>query len=152
MATSNSFAGEITYLAINYRPEAPATPVLESTSSNSITLAVVNGAEYKLSDTVWQDSPTFEGLKAGSEVTVYIRIKGTSDKYASEAVSATFIVGQMGAPESSDSSSEIVGSSSSVNQGNGEKGCVGGIIAGGTVALIAIAFGVVLVIKKRRVE
>jgi hypothetical protein len=67
-------------------------------------------------------------------------------------VSATFIVGQMGDPESSDSSSEIVGSSSSVNQGNGEKGCVGGIIAGGTVALIAIAFGVVLVIKKRRVE
>ena len=150
-ATSTSFAGEITYLAVNYRPDAPSTPVLESTTSNSITLVSIAGAEYKLSDTVWQDSPTFEGLKAGSEVTVYIRIKGTSEKYASEMVSATFIVGQMGAPESSNSSNEEIGSSGSGNQGGGLNGYVGGIIAGGAIVVVGIVVGV-LVIKKRRAK
>ena len=151
-ATSNSFAGEITYLAIDYRPEAPATPVLESTTSNSITFATIAGAEYKLEDTVWQSDPTFTGLKAGSEVTVYIRIKGTSDSYASETVSATFIVGQMGAPDSSESSSEVISSTTSSDQGGGSNGCVAGIVAGGAVAAIAVAVGVVLVMKKRRAE
>lgn len=147
-ATQNSFAGQITYLAINYRPEAPNAPVLVSTTSNSITLEGVEGAEYKLSDTVWQSDPTFSGLKAGSEVTVYIRIKGSASRYASEEVSATFIVGQM----PSDSSSGVGGGSSDSlpNSSSAEaKGCGGSLLATQGLFLASLIAGVALIIKKR---
>ena len=154
-ATESSFAGKITYLAINYRPEAPDAPVLLSTTSNSITLQGVEGAEYKLSDTVWQSDTTFSGLKAGSEVTVYIRIKGTSERYASEEVSATFIVGKMPSEESSEdensSNENIAGSSSEAIQepSASASGCGGNLFAGEGLFIVALFAMAGLLIKKR---
>lgn len=150
-ATENSFAGKITYLAINYRPEAPNAPVLVSTTSNSITLEAVEGAEYKLSDTVWQSDTTFSGLKAGTEVTVYIRIKGSASRYASEEVSATFIVGKMPSEESSEdenSSSENAGGSSS-DSIEAPSGCGGSLITSEGLFFVALFVTAGLLIKKR---
>ena len=181
-ATASSFAGSITYLAINYRPQAPAIPELVSTTSNSITLEAIPGAEYRLADTVWQADSTFTGLKNGSKVTVFVRIKGTANRYASEEVSATFTVGKMPSDieddssvdssedlgenpdlDSSDNSSQesVSNTTSSSNGGtstpnkssdNEEKGCGSSLIANGGLTLLALVASAVCITKKRREE
>ena len=140
-ATSTSFAGKITYIAIAERPTAPSAPEMQSTTSTSITLKEVEGAEYRLSDTVWQDSPVFEGLYDGMEVVVYIRIKGGNGSFASNESSATFTVGTQ--PSTSVNSSSVV-----------ENGGCGSVLGGfASFVCMPILFGTaVLVIKRRREE
>ncbi len=122
-ATTSSFAGQITYIAVPYRVQAPASIQLESTNSNSITLKAIEGVEYRLSDTVWQDSPVFEYLQANTKVTVYVRYKSTQNAYASEEVSKTFTVGVLNQEEENSSSENTQSgqnSSQNGNQGGGE--------------------------------
>ncbi len=70
----------------------PAAPKLECASStyDSITLTAVEGAEYKIADGEWQDSPTFGGLKSGTEYEFSIRIKATADTPAGAVATAKF--------------------------------------------------------------
>ena len=58
--------------------------VLYTTSSNSITITSLSGAEYKIGDGVWQDSNTFGGLGAGRTYSISVRYKETDATYASE--------------------------------------------------------------------
>ena len=77
--------------------QAAPKAVNPTATTNSITVEKIAGAEYKLekiegsSKTVvkdWQDSNEFTGLEPGTWYTVSARIKATSDKLASSAVSA----------------------------------------------------------------
>lgn len=138
-ATSSSFAGKITYIAIPYRAQAPSAPELVETDSHSITVKEIAGAEYRLSDTVWQDSAYFDYLQEGMVVTVYVRIKGANGVYASEEVSATFTVGKT--PENS----SVVD-----NSGNEQsKGCESSLFGSNLIALL-FASCALLVYKNKK--
>lgn len=67
-------------------------PTLASSSTNSLTLNTVDNAEYSIDGVVWQDSPEFRNLDAGTAYTLYQRLKATEDgNYdASPAISARF--------------------------------------------------------------
>ena len=67
-------------------------PTLASAATNSLTLNSVDNAEYSMDGTVWQDSPVFKNLDAGTTYTLYQRLKATEDgNYdVSPAVSAQF--------------------------------------------------------------
>ena len=145
-ATDNSFASEITYIAVNPRVMLEENLVLESTTKNSITLQKIEGAEYKLSDTVWQDSNVFEGLKEGSKVIVYMRMKGTDTAYASEEVILEVTVGTM-----PDENPEPTPNPSNPSVTPEEpKGC-GGSFVGSFFALIALG-GVVFYVRNKKEE
>lgn len=59
----------------------------EDRTENSITVGAIYNAEFSLDGKTWQDSNVFENLKAGTEYTVYARIKGNANQDASDAVS-----------------------------------------------------------------
>lgn len=67
-------------------------PTLSSATTNSLTLNAVDNAEYSMDGKVWQDSPVFKNLDAGTGYTLYQRLKATEDgNYdVSPAVSAQF--------------------------------------------------------------
>ena len=67
-------------------------PTLAAAATNSLTLNAVENAEYSMDGQVWQDSPVFKNLDAGTAYTLYQRLKATEDgNYdASPAVSAQF--------------------------------------------------------------
>ncbi len=93
-AGDNSFAGEITYIAAPYRPETALDITLAKNGNGRIEIASIEGAEYRLADTVWQDDNVFVGLRDGDKITVYVRIKATSSAFASVEVSKEFTVGE----------------------------------------------------------
>ncbi len=75
-------------------PARPATPtaITADKTKNSITITPVAGQEYKIGSGAWQDSGSFSGLSAGTDYTVYTRVKAVSSgsvSFASEAYSAT---------------------------------------------------------------
>jgi len=70
---------------------APAAPTMASNTTTSITLATVNGAEYRLASGNWQDSPTFNGLTAGTSYSFTQRLKETTTHSASTASTAANI-------------------------------------------------------------
>ena len=151
-ATSTSFASENTYLAINPRTELKEKLVLEATDNNSITVKAVDGAEYRLSDTVWQSSNVFKGLKAGSKVTVYMRIKGTSNSYASEEISLEVTVGQLKQEEPTQpapETPEVTPTPGDVEEPS--SGCNGSIVST-LVALVTLSCAVVFISLKRKEE
>lgn len=67
-------------------------PTLAGSTTNSLTLNAVDNAEYSMDGKVWQDSPVFKNLDAGTGYTLYQRLKATEDgNYdVSPAVSAQF--------------------------------------------------------------
>ncbi len=67
-------------------------PVLAASDTSSLTLKSVENAEYSKDGNVWQDSPSFRNLDAGTTYTLYQRLKETDDgNYAaSPAKSAQF--------------------------------------------------------------
>lgn len=82
------------------KAEKPDAPTAASKDYTSITLATVEGCEYKLgADGSWQASPIFDGLTAGTEYTFYIRYKGTTTHLASEPASATIATKAYGAKD-----------------------------------------------------
>jgi len=125
----------------------PAKPLLECASStyNSITLTAVEGAEYKCGDGAWQDSPTFEGLKSGTEYEFSIRIKATADTPAGAVATAKFSTKAYEAQNVTvvvkDASGKTLPSSSyTVYEGEGETR-FSGKLTGSNSALIRIVLG-----------
>ena len=64
---------------INKAAQTCPKPTLASKTTSSLTLNTVQNAEYSMDGKTWQDSPTFSGLSAGTEYTLYQRLKATSD-------------------------------------------------------------------------
>ena len=64
---------------------APAAPTLASKTHNSVTLNVIEGAEYCCAQLgmAWQDSPTFTGLSPETPYSFYARKKETATHLAS---------------------------------------------------------------------
>nr|WP_129732948.1 fibronectin type III domain-containing protein [Parabacteroides goldsteinii] len=67
------------------RPDAPTDFSVDTkkTTVNSITLNVIDGAEYRMDSKDWQDEATFDGLDPNTEYTFYARIKATESSFAS---------------------------------------------------------------------
>ena len=67
-------------------------PTLAAAATNSLTLNTVENAEYSVDGKMWQDSPVFKNLDAGTIYTLYQRLKATEDgNYeVSPAASAQF--------------------------------------------------------------
>ena len=87
---------QLSGLTVSYTIEKAAqtcpAPTLAAAATNSLTLNTVENAEYSMDGQVWQDSPVFKNLDAGTAYTLYQRLKATEDgNYdASPAVSAQF--------------------------------------------------------------
>ena len=137
-ATSDSFAGEVFDLVVDARRELTEQLVLVSTTNTSITVNSVEGAEYRLSDTVWQDSPTFDYLKEGDTVVVYMRLKGSNTIFASNEVMLEVVVGTM--PEAP-VTPEVTPEASN-------NGCDGSVVAS-IIGLLTLT-GCVLVLRKKK--
>ncbi len=54
-------------------------PTLAVSDTSSLTLNTVENAEYSMDGQVWQDSPAFKNLDAGTTYTLYQRLKATED-------------------------------------------------------------------------
>ncbi|TYQ16801.1 UNVERIFIED_CONTAM: chitobiase/beta-hexosaminidase-like protein [Acetivibrio alkalicellulosi] len=72
-------------------PAAPSAPTLASKTDTTIVLNVIAGAQYKIDDGSWQDSPEFTGLDPVTEYTFRARIKETATHFASLSSSPTSI-------------------------------------------------------------
>jgi len=84
-------ASTVQYVIERAAQTCPA-PTLSSAATNSLTLNAVDNAEYSMDGEVWQDSPVFKNLDAGTVYTLYQRMKATEDgNYdVSPAASAQF--------------------------------------------------------------
>ncbi|MBR0302436.1 MAG: InlB B-repeat-containing protein, partial [Clostridia bacterium] len=67
---------------------APAAPTLDTATANTIKLTVVEGCEYSMDGTTWQDSATFSGLAKSTQYTFYQRLK-ENDNYNTSPLSAS---------------------------------------------------------------
>ena len=65
----------------------PAAPTMASAAKDSITLTAVDGCEYSMDGTTWQDSNVFTDLAPGTEYTFYQRFKNTQNVSASASFS-----------------------------------------------------------------
>ncbi len=85
--TSTSYASEkSTGLSVTTSKNTvatPAAPVVRDVSATTIVLEKVEGCEYSLGGTTWQDSNIFTGLKANKTYTFYQRVKETATNHAS---------------------------------------------------------------------
>ena len=63
----------------------PEAPQMESNTESSITLVAIEGGEYRIIDSEWQESPVFEGLTPNTSYTFTQRKMETSSHYASPA-------------------------------------------------------------------
>ena len=66
-------------------PATPEAPTKENATKNSVTLTAVDGCEYSMDGTSWQDSTTFSGLNPNTAYTFYQRVKATDSAVASAA-------------------------------------------------------------------
>src|SRR5699024_5260143 len=75
------------------RPEAPTeSPVVTERTPNSITVTVVDGQEYALSEEgPWQTGGEFTNLNADTQYTIYTRTGATDNAFASEISSGTTV-------------------------------------------------------------
>jgi hypothetical protein len=62
---------------------APAAPTLAGKTGASVTLNLIEGAEYRRDTEGWQDSPTFYGLTPNTGYAFYARMKATGNHEAS---------------------------------------------------------------------
>ncbi len=63
---------------------AVSQPKLALAMATTVQLVAVDGYEYSLDGIVWQDSPTFSGLRPETSYTFYQRVTTTNTTYASE--------------------------------------------------------------------
>jgi len=84
-------AATVQYVIEKAAQTCPA-PTLAASNTSSLTLNAVDNAEYSKDGKVWQDSPVFKNLDAGTGYTLYQRLKATDDgNYeTSSAASAQF--------------------------------------------------------------
>lgn len=75
-------------LTLKKTVSAPSAPTLQTKTVTSVTLTPVNGYEYSMDGTTWQDDNTFNGLKVNTEYTFYQRIKETETSYVSATSTA----------------------------------------------------------------
>jgi hypothetical protein len=75
---------------------APSVPVAEAIRATSVVLTAVDGCEYSIDGTNWQDSNTFSDLEVGTEYTFYIRYKATESTPASSVSMA--VISTLSAP------------------------------------------------------
>lgn len=68
--------------------QKPSAPIILATTSNSITVKEVIGAQYRVDDKEWQDSNVINELKANKVYNVSIRMKADDNSEASEASDA----------------------------------------------------------------
>ena len=68
---------------------------LQSNGTYTATISAVEGAEYKFNNGEWGTSNTLTGIEHIATVTAYIRMAETSEYNASEAVSASRILGHI---------------------------------------------------------
>lgn len=89
-ANHNVYSGSFIVTMTQASQKAPAAPVIESVTSNAITLKTIaqNGAfgtaEYRINGGTWQNSPVFNDLEANTKYTVEARYNGSADFTASE--------------------------------------------------------------------
>lgn len=69
-------------------PAAPSAPVVESKTSDTVTLKKTAGYEYRMDSGAWQKSPVFTGLSPNSTHRFYQRVAETDTTYASESSTA----------------------------------------------------------------
>ncbi len=92
-ADAENVAGDVYTIVVAARPSAPQN-VTYTATKHSITVNAVERAEYRLGDgdgAEWQDSNVFQGLAAGTEYVIYVRIAANTDAFASEE---TFITAE----------------------------------------------------------
>ena len=77
----------------NADQDAPAAPTAEDANikDTSITLTVIENAEYSIDGTSWQESPTFTGLDPNQAYTFYARLKEDDNHNASPSSAGTSI-------------------------------------------------------------
>lgn len=63
----------------------PAAPTLQSATATTITLTAIDGYQYSLGGTSWQDTTTFHNLSTGQSYTFYQRVKETDTELSSAA-------------------------------------------------------------------
>ena len=87
-----SVEDSVTITIAKRTPDAPEKPVKSSATTTSITLVGTEDDEYEYrrgTDGEWQDSPVFEGLKAGQNYVFYKRYKADSNTNVSEVSPAS---------------------------------------------------------------
>jgi len=89
---TGSFTGSLTDIVAKADgPAAPEAPTLASNTDRTITLIEIEGAEYKIDDSSWQDSLEFTGLEPETAYEFQARIKETATHLASAASEAASI-------------------------------------------------------------
>ena len=79
-----SVTGTIMVNVMKAGQTTPASPTIASETTTSVTLDIIDGAEYSSDGGLtWQDSPVFTGLTPGETYTFIARIKETSTHNAS---------------------------------------------------------------------
>jgi len=88
----HSNVGTVTVTLSTKEPQPePKSPELDSVTSTSITLVVVEGCEYRMDGGAWQISPTFSELTPDLPYTFTQRLAETATHFASpESMPATF--------------------------------------------------------------
>ena len=69
-------------------PATPSAPVVESKTTDTVTLKKIAGYEYRMDDGAWQQSPVFAGLAPNSTHRFYQRVAETDAAYASDSSTA----------------------------------------------------------------
>ena len=77
-ATSTSAVAKAT-------PAAPSAPTMASSTTTSITLNAISGAQYRVNGGAWQSGTTFSGLTPGTSYTFEARLAETATHNASPA-------------------------------------------------------------------
>ena len=95
--TATHYAGSEIMLSITTNKYTQNPPTLigsASVTDNTINAPYIEGAEYSLDCTIWQDSNIFEELNYNTEYTIYIRYKENSTYYSSDFITTTIQTGK----------------------------------------------------------
>lgn len=72
--------------------KVPQAPTIETKSSSSVTLVLIEGMEYSLDGIVWQSSNIFEGLSINVKYTFYQRVAESAASFVSEVSEGTVAI------------------------------------------------------------
>ena len=89
--TAGTATASVEYEITKAAQAAPAAPMAESVTENSVTLKKTAGYQYSMDGTDWQDSNVFSGLTKDTEYTFYQRVAGDANHEPSPASPGTAI-------------------------------------------------------------